>query len=102
MNHTERDPEVGAGVFVVLVVLVLEVLLVELVLVTVFWILTLMMSDFTLPELSVASARSEWLPFAYFVVSIAHCMPSEGLVSVLSGVPSIEKATLVTLPLAFT
>ena len=44
------------------------------------------------PVLLVATAFSAWVPFENFVVSIVHCMPSEGEVSVLSAVESMKKA----------
>ncbi len=59
-------------------------------------------SERVAPELSVATALSECVPFESLVVSSAHCMPSAGVVSVLTALPSIEKATLRMLPEAAT
>ena len=42
------------------------------------------------------------MPFATFVVSTTHCIPSEGVESVLSAVLSMAKRTLETLPEALT
>jgi len=67
-----------------------------------FCTFTLMTSLRELPEVSNAVAMSWCAPLANFVVSIAHCMPSAGVVSVLSAVASILKATRATLPDAFT
>src|SRR4029077_5525211 len=67
-----------------------------------FCTLTLMRSFLELPAASNAIAVSVCVPFANFVVSITHCMPSAGVVSVLSAVESILKATRATLPEAFT
>src|SRR4051812_34263481 len=72
------------------------------VVVPVLLMLTLITSERVAPELSVAVALSECVPLANFVVSRAHCMPSVGVESVLSGVLSRKKATLETLPEAFT
>src|SRR5689334_13506391 len=53
-----------------------------------FWTLTLMTSLRELPELSNTVAVSVCVPFANLVVSITHCVPSAGVVSVLSAVES--------------
>src|SRR4051812_17557578 len=66
-----------------------------------FCTLTLMMSLRLLPLASKAVAVSVCVPFANLVVSIAHCIPSDMVLSVLSVVASMAKTTRVT-PTPFT
>src|SRR5919198_819250 len=106
LNHTSSEPEVGAGVAVVGVGVGLGVgeglgvgdglgvgegLGVG---VTVFCTFTLMTSIFVWPLVPVTVAFSWCAPFANLVVSRTHCMPSLGVLSVLSAVESIVNATL--------
>ena len=63
-----------------------------------FCTLTAMMSTLLEPSVPVTVAFSWCVPFANLVVSIKHCVPSEGELSVLSAVESIMNATLFTLP----
>src|SRR5437899_5025768 len=60
-----------------------------------------MTSFFELPAASNAVAVSVCAPFANLVVSITHCVPSAGVVSVLRAVESILNATRETLPEVF-
>src|SRR5438067_13347193 len=89
LNHTSSEPLCGAGVAPVGVGVA-------------FCTFTLITSLRELPELSYAVATSWCAPLANFVVSIAHCMPSAGVVSVLSAVEAIGNATRATLPEALT
>src|SRR5213075_768438 len=93
LNHTSSEPEPGAAVGVV----VLDVGVgvgdgvgdgVSVgagvgVGVALFCTLTLMMSVLVEPSVPVTTALSWCVPFANFVVSSAHCMPSVGALSVL-------------------
>src|SRR4051812_2958268 len=88
LNHTSSVPAVGAGVDVppegggggggVT---------------TVFWMLSAITSEREAPLDEIAVAVSLCAPFANFVVSRTHDMPSDTLVSVLSAVPSRKNWT---------
>src|SRR5437763_16997876 len=95
LNHTSSEPLCGAGVAPLGVGVGLGVGVA-------FCTFTVMTSRRKLPERSYAVATSWCVPFANFVVSMAHCMPSAGVVSVLSAVESIVNATRATLPEALT
>ncbi len=62
----------------------------------------LMMSLREEPSAAYAVAFSWCEPFANLVVSSAHCMPSETVLSVLSAALSRKNWTRLTLPEAFT
>src|SRR5438270_50702 len=118
LNHTSSEPELGAGVAVVGVGVGVGVgdgvgvgvgvgvglgvgdgLGVGVA--VAFCTLTLMMSTLLEPSLPVTVAFSWCVPFANLVVSRTHCVPSAGVLSVLSAVESMVKATFRTLPELF-
>src|ERR687884_1014199 len=109
LNHTSSDPDCGAGVgvavggvgvgVVVLVGVAVAVLVGVGVTVDVeFCTLTLMTSLIVEPSLPYTVAMKVCVPLANFVVSRTHCVPSAGVLSVLTAWPSMVKATRFTLP----
>src|SRR3954466_10018735 len=118
LNHTSSEPLIGAGVGVVVVGvgvgdgvgvgvgdgvgvgvgLGVGVGVGDGVGVTVFCTLTLMMSVLVEPLVPVTTAFSWCVPLANLVVSSTHCIPSAGVLSVLTAVESKVNATLFTLP----
>src|SRR3954462_8119397 len=88
LNHRSSAPATGDCVLVAVVpVLALRMLMLT-------W------SERDAPEVSNTVALSVCVPFANFVVSSRHCMPSAGEVSTLSGVGWGEDGARGMLPLA--